>query len=96
MGNNSLNINSTTYSPFKLSQILNLQCGNIGFQNTSSGEIEKIINLPPWKTSCGYDEVSIKLLKINAPFISSPLCCIINKSLSTGVFPTRLKYCILS
>jgi hypothetical protein len=41
MGKNSLNINSTTYSPFKLSQILNLQCGNIGFHNTSTGEIEK-------------------------------------------------------
>jgi hypothetical protein len=72
-GNNSLNINSTTYSPFKLSQILNLQCDNIGFQNTSTGEIEKIIYLLPWKNSCGYDEVSIELLKISAPFISSPL-----------------------
>jgi hypothetical protein len=39
MGNNNLNINSTTYSPFYLSQILNLQCGNIVFHNTSTGEI---------------------------------------------------------
>jgi hypothetical protein len=85
-GNNSLNINSTTYSPFNLSQILNLQCGNIVFHNTSTGEIEKIINLFPWKNSCGYDEVSIKLLKISVPFISSPLCCIINKLLSKDVF----------
>ena len=95
-GNNSININSTTYSPFNLSQILNLQCGNIVFHNTSTGEIEKIINFFPWKNSCSYDEVSIKLLKISAPFISSPLCCIINKSLSTGVIPTRLKYSIVS
>jgi hypothetical protein len=33
-------------------------------------------------------------LKISAPFISSPLCCIINTSLKSGVFPTRLKYSI--
>jgi hypothetical protein len=95
-GKSSLNINNTTYCPYNLSQILNLQCGNSVFHNTSTGEIEKIINLFPWKNACGYDEISIKLLKISAPFISFPLCCIINKSLTTGVFPTRLKYSIVT
>jgi hypothetical protein len=35
-------------------------------------------------------------LKISASFISSLLCCVINKSLSTGVFPIRLKYSIIT
>jgi hypothetical protein len=35
-------------------------------------------------------------LKISAPFIISPLCYIINKSLSTGVFPISLKYSIIT
>jgi hypothetical protein len=32
------------------------------------------------------------LIKASAPFISSPLAYILNKSLSIGIFPTRLKY----
>jgi hypothetical protein len=54
--NDSLSTNSTTYSPFHLSQIFNLQYGNIIFRNASSGEIKKIINNLPWKNSCGYDD----------------------------------------
>jgi Notch-like protein len=47
------------------------------------------------KGSCGYDEVSTKILQTSATFISSPLCNIINKSLSSGVFLDRLKYSIV-
>jgi hypothetical protein len=36
------------------------------------------------------------MLKISAPFISSPQCHIINISLNLGVFPTRLKYSIIT
>jgi hypothetical protein len=49
----------------------------------------------PLENTCGYDEVPIKILKISAPFISAPLCHIINKSLHSGVFP-RLKYSIIT
>ena len=45
---------------------------------------------------CGYDEISMKILKISAPFISSPLCHIINISFNSGVFPARLKYSIIT
>jgi len=38
----------------------------------------------------------MKILKISAPFISSQLCRIINMSLNSGVFPTRLKYSIIT
>jgi len=68
---------------------------NIIFHNTSTGEIEKIINALPGKNACGYDEISTRILKASAPFISSPLCHI-NTSLNSGVFPTRLKYSIIT
>jgi len=65
---------------------------SIKFKNTSPKETEKIINSLKIKESSGYDEVSTKILKISAPFISSPLSYICNKSMSSGTFPTRLKY----
>jgi Notch-like protein len=49
----------------------------------------------PLKGSSGYDEVSTRILQISATFIRSPLCYIINKSLSSGIFPDRLKYSIV-
>jgi len=79
-----------------LSQAFNLPFTDIVFHNISTGEIEKIIHSFPWKNSCGYDEISMRILKISAPFISSPLCRIINASLNSGVFPTRLKYSIIT
>jgi hypothetical protein len=47
------------------------------------------------KESSGYDEVSTRMLKISAPFISSPLSYICNRSMLSGTFPTRLKYTIV-
>jgi hypothetical protein len=41
---------------------------------------------------CSYDEVSTRILKTSAPYISSPLTYIFNKILSTGIFPDRLKF----
>jgi hypothetical protein len=42
-------------------------------------------------SSHGYDNISVKVLKISSQFISSPLNYICNIVLSTGIFPTRLK-----
>jgi len=96
MGNNKQIINRTKYSLSYLSQIFNFPFTIVVSHNTSTGEIEIIIHSFPWKNSCGYDEISVKILKINAHFISSPLCHIINISLNLGVFPTRLKYSIIT
>jgi len=93
-GSNKQILNCTKNSLSYLSQVLNLPFLNTVFHNTSTGEIEKTIHTFPCKNSCGYDEVSVKILKVSAPFISSPLCHIINTSLNSGVFPTRLKYSI--
>ena len=65
---------------------------NIKFRYTSTEEIEKIIKSLKTKNAHGYDEISIKIFKWSAPFISSALTCIFNKSLEFGSFPSRLKY----
>ena len=74
------------------------------FDNTFSGinwihattyEINKILKSLKTKISYGYDEIPIKILKLSAPFIISPITYICNKSLSSGVFPERLKYAII-
>ena len=59
---------------------------SVKFKNTSPKEVEKIINALKIKEYPGYDEVSTKILKISAPFISSPLSNICNKSMLTGTF----------
>jgi hypothetical protein len=59
----------------------------VKLHNTTTYEIDKIINSQKNKTSHGYDGISDKILKASAPFIISPLTYIFNKVLSTGVFP---------
>jgi len=68
---------------------------NIQCHNTSTKEIEKIIKSLNLKKSYGYDEISTEILKISAPFISSPLTYICNRSILYGIFPTRLKYSLI-
>jgi hypothetical protein len=51
----------------------------------------KIIqNLQP-KSSCGYDGISTKLLKLLCIVLVAPLTIIINQSLKMGIFPDKLK-----
>jgi len=40
---------------------------------TKTKEIERIIKSLKTQNSYGYDEISTKILKINCPFISSPI-----------------------
>jgi len=58
----------------------------------TSKEIKEIIKSLKWKNSHGYDEIPMRILKISLPFIISPLTYICNKSFSTGLFPSRLKF----
>jgi hypothetical protein len=95
-GENKQNLNWAKDSLSYLSNAFNFPFTNIVFHNTSTGEIEKIIYSLPWSNSCGYDEIAMKIMKASAPFISSPICLIINTSLNSGVFATRLKYSIIT
>ena len=64
----------------------------IKLKSVTESEIYEINKSLKWKTSYGYDEVPPWIVKLSMPFISSPLICICNKMLSTGTFPTRLKF----
>jgi hypothetical protein len=68
---------------------------NIIFDRTTSKEIEKIIKSLKSKYSYGYDEISIKIVKISSPFITAPLTYICNRPILSGSFPTRLKYSVI-
>ena len=63
----------------------------INWNYATTYEIVKIIKSLKTENSCGYDEISIKILKSSVPFIISRLTYICNKSHSSGVFPERLK-----
>ena len=65
---------------------------HINWKFASTYEITKIIESLKTKNSCGYDEISVKIVKSSAPFIISPLTYICNKS---GKFPERLKYALI-
>jgi hypothetical protein len=58
-------------------------------------EIDRIIYSFKTKDSCGYDLISLRVLKLSTPYISSPLSYICNKIMQSGVFPERLKYSII-
>lgn len=61
------------------------------FNPTTPEEISKIIMTLKNKASCGFDEINIKVVKAAAPFISSILSDLINKSIESGEIPNSLK-----
>ena len=75
-----------------LNQNFSKTFSKIKLNNTSTHEIEEIIQSLKCKNSRGYDEISSRILKGSAPYVLSPLTYIFNKVLSTGLFPERLKY----
>jgi hypothetical protein len=66
------------------------------FKSFPTKEIISTINSLKTKNSFGYDEITPKILKISANYISSPLTYICNKAISAGVFPDRMKYSIVT
>jgi hypothetical protein len=58
----------------------------------SPKEIENVAKSLKAKESHGYDEIPTKVIKQNISYISSPLAHICNLMLSSGTFPTRLKF----
>jgi hypothetical protein len=70
----------------------NISYPNINLNFTTTKEIENIIKSIKPKNSRGYIEISTNLLKKSSVYVSSPFNHICNRSLSSGVFPQRLKY----
>jgi hypothetical protein len=86
--NNKKGYNIHKNPKYYLSKLFHKPFPSIKFNNMSTIEIEKIINSLKIKESSGYDEICTKILKTSAPFISSPLNYICNKSVLSGTFPT--------
>ena len=61
------------------------------FKCTNDLDVEKMINDLAPKHSCGHDGLSANFIKQISGIIPGPLTLIINQSLSTGLFPDRLK-----
>ena len=93
--NNKQGYNINKNPHYYLSNQFHKPFPSIKFKNTSTKEIEKIIKGLQIKESFGYGEISIKILKISAPIIGSPLSYNCNKSMLSGTFPTTLKYAIV-
>ena len=60
------------------------------FTLINQDEVKMCISLKT-KTSCGIDGISVKYLKFLSPALIKPLSFMINQSLVTGIFPTKLK-----
>jgi len=94
--NNNKHINTSMTNPINyLTNNLKRPFAKISWQYASTYEVEKIIKSLRTKNTCGYDEISNRIIKLTAPFIISPLTYICNAVLSTGVFPDRLKYAVV-
>jgi hypothetical protein len=73
-----------------LSHIYKTTFPAIKYSYASTKETENIKNLKT-TNSYGYDEIHVKILK-NCSYFIPPLTYIINRSLTTGIFPNRLKF----
>ena len=60
------------------------------FKQIDAISILRIINLPN-KSSTGFDDISMRLIKAIKTEIIPALTCIFNQSLNTGIFPEKTK-----
>jgi len=61
----------------------------------STKEITSIIKALKTKKSHGFDEICMKILKISAVFICTPLTYICNTSILSGTFPDHMKFSVI-
>ena len=85
----SLNCNNPIHCLHKKFKLL---CSNMKLKYTTPKEIENMIKSLKSGNPHEYDGIPVKILKISTPFITSPLTYICNKSHSSGIFPSRLKF----
>ena len=64
--------------------------------DTTSDEVNRIIEKLDCKTSCGIDQISSNVVKYVAPYISIPLSHIFNLTFATGSIPDQLKIALVT
>jgi len=93
VNNHNANASSNHENPIPyLSRAFNHPFAAANLKCVSYKETEIIAKSLKIKNSHGYDGISTKLLKLSIHYISSPLTYISNRMLSSGNFPTRLKF----
>ena len=85
--NNKIPSVSKHYSTY----LRNFQQNSIFIEPVNELEVLKMVNKLKPKTSYGYDGISPKILKQTIYLILEPFTYIINRSLSTGIFPNIMK-----
>jgi hypothetical protein len=75
-----------------LYSVFNTPYLQLNWAPVNAKEMKNIIRNLKWKNSFGYDEVTLKILKISSPYIISPLIYLCNTSITSGIFPMRLKF----
>ena len=85
-------MNKNTEALNNLYSVFNKPFPQFSMTPVNAKEIKDIIRTLKWKSSYGYDEIPLKIFKISAPYIIFPLIYLCNKSMTTGIFSTRLKY----
>jgi len=88
-------VNDQNKLSFSLKHVFQYSFPSIKYHCTTTKRIANIIMSFKSANSCGYDEVPSKLLKLCSHFIISPLNCIWNGTIFTGIFPVRLKCAIV-
>ena len=93
---NNKHINTSMTNPINyLTNNFRRPFPKISWQYASTYEFEKIIKSLRTKNTCGYDEISNRIIKLTALFIIAQLMYICNAVLSTGVFPDKLNYAVV-
>ena len=64
--------------------------------DTTTDEVNRIIEKLDCKTSCGIDQISSKVVKYVAPYILIPLSYIFNLTFATGSIPGQLKITLVT
>ena len=78
---------NTQYSSY----LQNVNEASLYMKPISEGEIISVVQKLKNKTSPGYDDINITVIKQIIPFICKPLADIFNKSIQTGIVPNKLK-----
>jgi len=65
---------------------------NFQFTPCEENELLAILETLNTNKATGSDNISAKIIKMNAKLLAKPLCVIFNKSIQTGVFPSRMKH----
>jgi len=86
------NLNNTSTALDNLKSIFPKSLPRIYMTPVTANEIRNIIKSLKLKNSHGYDEVPPRILEISLPYIISPITYLCNKAISSGIFPSWLKF----